>query len=510
MNQARTRIRLPLTLIILGLVSTVHAPFTPSAASGRLPTAAQDQIDAYIEARMRAANIPGLALGIVHGTEITYLQGYGRAGADGRAVTPQTPFILGSTSKSFTALAIMQLVEAGQIDLEAPVTRYLPWFHTADAAASAHITVRQLLHQNSGLPVYAGRMDFGDDDQSASALEAGVRRLTDVQLNHPAGEAYEYANENYTILGQIIQAVTADSYEAYIRSHLFAPLHMTHSAAALSDPAAQDLAAGHRYWLWWPIAFEAPYPRAMTPAGFLIASAEDMTHYLIAQLNGGQYQENRVLSAPGLAQLHAAGASVGRSAAYAMGWLVSGAPGSTRLDHSGDVSNFHSNLLLLPDQQIGIVILINVNGLNNAAALNVPIEGVAALLVGEGLSAAVDPPVDWLTPALLLLPLLIAAVWIIGSYRGLRRWQRRGEWPGRGWPLLWRYLLPLAIDVGLAGAAWMILPRQFQTPMAVISLFVPDVFLIVLLVTALGLGWAIVRTLMVFGPPRPVRSASPT
>ena len=84
----------------------------------------EDSVDAYIRASMRTARIPGLALGVVHGDHVAYLKGYGIAGPDGRPVTSQTPFILGSTSKSFTALAVMQLVEAGKIDLDAPVTRY--------------------------------------------------------------------------------------------------------------------------------------------------------------------------------------------------------------------------------------------------------------------------------------------------------------------------------------------------------------------------------------------------
>ena len=103
----------------------------------------EDSVDAYIRASMRTAHIPGLALGVVQGDHVAYLKGYGVAGPDGRSVTAQTLFILGSTSKSFTALAVMQLVEAGKIDLDAPVTKYLPWFRTLNAAGSAQISVRQ-------------------------------------------------------------------------------------------------------------------------------------------------------------------------------------------------------------------------------------------------------------------------------------------------------------------------------------------------------------------------------
>jgi CubicO group peptidase (beta-lactamase class C family) len=491
------------SVFLIGSISTdlfvqARPVQTMPAGHSDLLQSEQDQIDAYLGSRMRTANIPGLALGVVRGDQIVYLKGYGVAGPDGRAVTPQTPFIIGSLSKSFTALAVMQLVEAGQIDLDAPVTEYLPWFRTAGPAASAEITVRHLLHQNSGLPVYEGRRGIVDDDQADEALETGVRQLATVTLSHPAGQAFDYANENYTTLGLIVQAVTGTSYEDVIRTKIFAPLQMRHSAATSSDPAAQDIATGYRYWLWWPFAFDAPYPRRQTPAGFLISSAEDMAHYLVAHLNGGAYASEQVLSPDGVGMLHAAGARIGTTSDYAMGWVVHDHAESLKIDHNGDVSNFHANMLLLPDQKIGIVILTNVGGFNNAAALNVPIEGVAAILQGQGLSPEVDPPMTWLPQTLLLLPLLIAVLWLAGSFSFIQHWQRRGELPVHGWPILWRYGLPVAVDLGLGMAGWIVLPTQIQTPMATIALFAPDVFAIVVLVTALSLASAVGRSLFVF------------
>ena len=114
-------------------------------------------IDAYIRRQMKDARIPGLALGIVHDGRPVHLRGFGRADDSGRAFTPQTPFFIGSNSKSFTALAVMQLAEAGKLDLDAPVRRYIPWFRVADPEASALITVRHLLNQTSGLTEGAGR-----------------------------------------------------------------------------------------------------------------------------------------------------------------------------------------------------------------------------------------------------------------------------------------------------------------------------------------------------------------
>jgi CubicO group peptidase (beta-lactamase class C family) len=105
------------------------------------------------------AYIPGMALGIVWDGQIAHLQGFGVADSSGRAVTPQTPFYLGSVTKSFTALAVMQLVEAGKIDLDAPVQEYLPWFELADKEAAAKITVRNLLNHTTGISTIDGDRD---------------------------------------------------------------------------------------------------------------------------------------------------------------------------------------------------------------------------------------------------------------------------------------------------------------------------------------------------------------
>src|SRR6185436_15882838 len=151
-------------------------------------------IGAYIEAQRVAEHIPGMAVAIVGGDGTVYVSGFGRADESGRTVASNTPFILGSTSKSFTALAVMQLVEARRIDLDAPVQRYLPWFRVADETASAAITVRELLNQTSGLSTASGRATLTDFSSGDDALENRVRNLREVELTAPVGAIYQYSN----------------------------------------------------------------------------------------------------------------------------------------------------------------------------------------------------------------------------------------------------------------------------------------------------------------------------
>src|SRR2546428_7435467 len=126
-------------MVTCGLLSFLALSIHPFPAQAFSQTHPPDfaGMDRYVTAQMQEAHIPGLALGIVHGDHIVHLRGFGVANPAGQPATPQTPFILGSLSKSFTAVAILQLIDAGTMELDAPVQRYLPWFRVADSNASA-------------------------------------------------------------------------------------------------------------------------------------------------------------------------------------------------------------------------------------------------------------------------------------------------------------------------------------------------------------------------------------
>lgn len=453
---------------------------------------------------MQGARIPGLALGVVRGDSVVYVKGYGVAGPDGRPVTAQTPFILGSTSKSFTAMAVMQLVEAGKVSLDAPVTTYLPWFRTADATASANITVRHLLHQTSGLRTYEGRQGLWDNDQSSMALEHSVRSLSGAPLRQPPGLRFEYSNENYNTLGLIVQSVSGLSYEHYVRTKIYAPLEMHRSAAALSDAGAAGIASGHGYLLGWPVAFDAPFPRRAIPAGYLISSAEDMTHYLIANLNDGAYDGRQLLSSTGIATLHAPGAAITPTIAYGMGWATRTTGRSTTVWHDGNVSNFHSHIRLLPDQRLGFVVLMNAGGATNDAAIEELVSGLTKTLLGHAQEVPMGSVWTRLSHMIIFVPFFIAAGWATLSYRSLRRWARTGE-PRPGVSRLWRLYLPLAVELGVIGTIWLVIPASVQTPIETIALFAPDVFVVGLGITTLAVVCATARVLSASTYGSPVR-----
>ncbi len=318
MSKKNSIILCPLLLTLLFLV--------PAAFAGETRTESDfDAVDAYIEGEMAEWNLPGVALAIVQEGEIVHMKGYGNAGPDGRPMTAQTPLFIASISKSFTALAIMQLVEAGQIDLDEPAQTYLPWFRVADEKASAQITVRQLLNQNSGLSAASGLENHFSKDQSDEAINNTVRALADDELLHPVGKAYEYSNANFQALGAIVQAVSGQSFEAYVQENIYDPLEMNNCFTSYDDARQNGVSNGYgRWWFKIPIAKTPPFNRSNLPAGGLICDAEGIAHYLTGYLNQGQYGEATVLSPQGIAQMHspAVPESDDGDSYYGMGWIV--------------------------------------------------------------------------------------------------------------------------------------------------------------------------------------------
>lgn len=185
------------------------------AATAAVPTDFK-ALDAYLQSELQRAGIPGGALVVVSGNRIVHVQGYGVSGPEGLKPTADTVFQIGSNSKSFTALAVMQLVEAGKLQLDAPVQRYLPWFRIADPQTSTQMTLRHLLNQTSGFSHLEGQVDFANTYAGADAMERRVRRLADARLASAPGQRFGYSNINFVVLGCVIEAVTGAPYATYM------------------------------------------------------------------------------------------------------------------------------------------------------------------------------------------------------------------------------------------------------------------------------------------------------
>src|SRR5207244_12297203 len=191
-------------------------------------------------------------------------------------------------------IAMLQMIDAGTIDVDVPVQRYLTWFRVVVRNALAKMSVYHLLRQTSGLPKNAGAEAMAGTGQAS--LEQRVRELSTFVLTEPVGTTFQYSNADSLVLGLLVQVVSGQSYGAYIQQHIFAPLEMHHSFVSLADATQHGLATGYRWWFGVPLPASLPYLSDQLPAAFLISSAQDMTHYLMAHLTNGSYQRTPVLS----------------------------------------------------------------------------------------------------------------------------------------------------------------------------------------------------------------------
>jgi CubicO group peptidase (beta-lactamase class C family) len=327
-----------------------------------------DQVD-------RAA-VPGAAVVIVEDGRVVFARGYGRA-RDTVSMTPDTPVVVGSTSKSVTAVATLHLVEQGRLDLDAPLGEYLSWLAPMDRRVR-DITIRQLLIDTSGIPTWAGWSALASDGEADAT--ATRRLINNLRLSSTPGERFQYSNANYIVLGQVIEAVTGMPYGDVVETTVFAPLGMSHTHAAATDDSTPN-----RYWFGVPLRSRLPYLAVGIPAGAITSSASDLARYLQNQLHPAQ--PPTVLSPASVRLSHtpavkAEGFGVAAGRHYAMGWYTGSVAGEAAVFHSGDVFDSSSSLIMLPGRDVGIAVVATTSSAITPVSKTLG-EGVVATFVGR-------------------------------------------------------------------------------------------------------------------------------
>jgi CubicO group peptidase (beta-lactamase class C family) len=469
-----------------------------------------DAVDRFIAIQVARHRIPGLALAITRGDQVVHVRGYGEAN-DGVPVTGQTPFRIASLSKAFTAMAVLQLVEAGKIELDAPVVRYLPEFVLGKPLAAARISVRHLLNHTSGLADAGFVNGLGGQQQTLADRVAGLRSA---RLVDPPGEVFHYFDPNYQVLARLVEVVSAQAFDAYLQRHVFAPLSMRETFSAntstVTAPQTRLLAQGHV--MGFGKAFSMPELSGfLGGSGGVVSTASDMARHLIAQSNNGVYGGRSVLSAGAIALMQTPPADVASS--YAMGWTASDVRGAATLEHNGVLSTFYADAVLLPASGYGFVLLYNGYGLT-AATLAFPEikrglvmmltdrspdrSGLSLPTLGNGLTAFAAVS-------------LALAFW---SALRLRRWHARAKDAPR-WKVCWDVLWPTApawLLLGLPGLLLLQTGRYFDLGMLLRAM--PELVLLLGIAAAWGLLNSGIRLFVQVqgqtnGTPAPAKVADP-
>ena len=353
------------------------------------------QLEQFVPQELEKWKVPGLEIAVVQNGQVIYSHGFGERDVKRNLpVTTKTIFPIGSISKSFTALSMGILNDEGKLDWDTPVRHYLPDFEMRDPVASERMTPRDLISHRVGM---AGHdLIWYSSDFSREDL---VRRLRFLESNHDFRSGYHYSNLLVMTAGYLVGRLASESWEDFVRQHIFEPLDMTASNFSVSETQkTADFSLPYRMDEKTGIASEIPFHSAASigPAGSINSNVEDMARYAIFQLGKGMVANRQVVSEANLTLNHTAQVPMpDRSRpkeigprSYGMGWVISSYRGHPLWWHNGGIDGFYALLSLLPEDNFGVVILTNVLGDNSVPEI------VSYHLYDQLFGL---PPVDWST-----------------------------------------------------------------------------------------------------------------
>lgn len=349
-------------LVITGLISLLMSV----TAAAQQPSF--QELDQYIVRAMHDAEIPGLSIAVVKDDAVVFAKGYGvRKLGDNAPVDEHTIFQIASLTKGFTTASLAMLVDEGKLGWDDHVLKYLPTFQLYDSYATRELIVRDLLTHRTGLT---------DNDSlcvdSTYSRDEILYRIRYWQPKLGFRAQFDYNNCMYIVAGQIVPAITGRSWDDFVHERIFRPLGMRDSSTSITELHGPNMAVPHRMVNGTIQFLPLPNNDNMAPAGGINSSAVDMAQWVRLQLGGGVYQGQRLLSLQRMKQLQAPNIDLDFSegldkvqfpadnfAAYGLGWILMDYHGRKVVFHTGSSPGFKSEILLVPEEHLGVVILSN-------------------------------------------------------------------------------------------------------------------------------------------------------
>jgi CubicO group peptidase (beta-lactamase class C family) len=318
------------------------------------------RLEQRIEEHMDQAHIPALALAVVNERDILYAKGFGVTSVEegGASISPRTLFQIGSVTKPLVGTAVMRLVEAGQLDLDQPLKAYVEWLRFSVPHVEEQITLRLLLSHTAGLP-----RDAYNGTRDSDGLERYVREhLPSYSFIAPPGRLYSYANAGFSLIGYIAQVVTGKPFPDLMQQLVLDPLEMKRTTfdprVVLTYPFAlphilqdEQLRVLHR----------VSDGQAVAPAGGAYSSVVDLAHFAMMQLQHGRFHDQQLLSSASarLMQTPQAMRYLTHPAGYGLSFELMTYKGVPCIGHSGSMSTFGCQLMLLPEQKLAFILIVS-------------------------------------------------------------------------------------------------------------------------------------------------------
>ncbi len=359
---------MPRTLPHLVLFLAWALPAAPAAAQTVVPPARSYEplaksLDRFITREITAKGIPALSITLVDDQRIVWARGFGLADPGKKIpATAETVYRVGSVSKLFTDVAVMQLVERGQIDLDAPITKYLPDFRPANPFRKP-ITLRQMMAHRSGLvrePPVGNYFDPTDP-----SLAEMVKSLNRTALVYAPETRVKYSNAAIATVGYVLERTQKQPFAAYLKRAVLDPLGLKKSGFAPTADLTRDLAAAIM-WTYDGRVFPAPtFSLGMAPAGSMYSTVLDLGRFLTALFAGGRGANGRILKPETLEQMYQPQFARPREELrFGIGFMVDRLAGRPRVSHGGAIYGFATELAALPRDRLGVVVIASRDGAN--------------------------------------------------------------------------------------------------------------------------------------------------
>lgn len=287
----------------------------------------------YINKISRMTHNSAVAVGIMDGDENIYLEYCDIAG---KSVDEHTLFELGSTTKAFTGLGILNLQKEGLIKLDSPVTDYIDWFKPQYKGCDAVVTVRHLMNHSSGIPVWTISL-IPEGSEGEITLEDTVRKIADVKLSHALGEVHEYATINYDVLALIIENVTGQKYEDYITETVLKDVGMNESFFRTSDSDRQRIFTGRKAGFFGMWQYDAPTYYGNTAAGYLVSDTNDLVTWMRYVREKIDFNSFQITDANN----------------YYAGWNLH----PETVHHGGNNPNYSTQIIISRERDLGVFVL---------------------------------------------------------------------------------------------------------------------------------------------------------
>jgi CubicO group peptidase (beta-lactamase class C family) len=338
-----------------------------SSQTDSIPHFIKDSLDGYVTRALADWQIPGVAVCIVKDGKVVVMKGYGVRDYDTKEkVDENTLFMIGSNSKAFTATALAMLDADKKLSLDDKVTKWIPEFKLDNKAAGEQAIIRDLLCHRIGFKTFQGDFTYWTSNLTRSGV---IEKMSHIKATYPFRTTWGYTNAAFLTAGEIIPKVTGMQWEDFITQKIFVPLAMKNTLALSKDfPNAANKCSPYTIAEGKLVKIPFNMIDNLAPAGSIGSSVNDMSHWIMMQLDNGKYNGTQVVPASAIAQTRTPASIIGNGGSlynkghfslYGLGWMLQEYCGRKIVSHTGGVNGFVTSVTVIPEEKLGIIVFTN-------------------------------------------------------------------------------------------------------------------------------------------------------